>query len=405
MIKKRRRVTVRKIKEILRLHYESKFSNRSIAKACNVSPSTISDYLEREQSIGVDYKELLLLDDKSIFLKFYPENIKEKSSFKLPDMKYLHQEMRKVTLQLLWEEYKSKDASGYCRSQFFKLYRDFRKTLNPVMRIEHKAGDKMFVDFSGDKLHYVDKDTGKFTFFSMFELNAAVSEELEKLNNRPMQGLSKSRRQFFEEIDKPALKPLRTQIFEIFIWKKAKVHIDYHIEVERSYYSVPYKFLHKEVDIKYNDHTVEIYHEGNRIASHIRTFKQRLFVTDNIHRPHSHREYLDWTPERIRHWGTTIGKHTDDVMNNIMLSKRHVEHGYRACLGILRLSKKYSPERLEKACRKALAIGAVSYKTIRSLLKSNLEGSDVDIEVKPSAPIIHNNIRGSEYYQQEVVSA
>ena len=133
--KKSRNVTVRKIKEILRLYFEFGLSNRKIASACNVSPTTISYYLERAKSTGVDYKDLILLDDKAIFLMFYPENINDKNSLKLLDMNYLHQEMRKkgVTLQLLWEEYKATDATGYCRSQFFKFYSDFKKTLNPVM--------------------------------------------------------------------------------------------------------------------------------------------------------------------------------------------------------------------------------------------------------------------------------
>jgi len=513
---KRRKLSMRRIKEILRLYHEHKLSNRNIGRSCKISPTTVGEYIKTARLAEIDLKKVLELDDESIYSLLYPEKKIEESKIKqMPDMNYLNEELKKkgVTIQLLWEEYRSNNPEGYSRSQFFNLYGDWSQKLHPTLRINHKAGEKMFVDFSGDKPNYIDSLTGEIiyvelfvsvlgassytfatallsqrledwikghikafeyfggcpeivvpdnlksgvkraciydpeinplysemaehynlavmparaykpkdkakvengvlnsqrrilavirnkSFFSLSELNQGIQEALINLNKREMQIVKKSREQLFNEIEKPALKKLPSNKFELYNFKKAKVHIDYHIELKGNYYSVPYKYLHKYVEVKYNDLTVQIYCEGKRLATHCRSYKRGEFMTDDIHRPPSHAKYLEWTPARIKHWGKSMGLHTEALMKEIMSSRKHAEQGYRSCLGILRLSKKYSPERLDNACKRALLIGGINYRSIKSILEKGLD-KEVMIESEKESKIIeHENIRGGGYYEE-----
>jgi transposase len=239
------------------------------------------------------------------------------------------------------------------------------------------------------------------TFFSLDELNEAILEEVEKLNRRPMAVTGKSRRELFEEIEKPVLRPLPVERFEIYNYKKpTKLHIDYHVEVEKSYYSVPYTLIGKYVDVKYNSRVVEVYHNNRRVASHIRTYKKGKYITEDSHMPHEHRQYLEWTPERIKNWGGKIGLHTKTMMHRIMESKKHPEQGFRSCLGIIRLSKQYTPERVESACKRALAVEACNYGSVKSILQTGLDKVAYLDEHKKTNPIDHPNIRGRQYYRE-----
>ena len=236
------------------------------------------------------------------------------------------------------------------------------------------------------------------TFFGIAELNRAIAEEMEKLNGRPMALTASSRYDLFRERDKPALKPLPPERFVIASWKKAKVHIDYHVAVEKTYYSAPYTLIGQTVDIRYTSSVVELYHHNKRVASHVRINKPGAFVTENLHMPHHHRQYLEWTPERIKLWGEKIGPFTKELMARIMEHRDHPEHGFRGCLGIVRLAKIYSPERVENACKRALELEAYNYRSVQSLLKRNLErltpaGRNTIIP-------LHANIRGKDYYQE-----
>ena len=237
------------------------------------------------------------------------------------------------------------------------------------------------------------------TFFSLAELNEGIWEETEKLNKRPMAVINKSRYDLFIEIEKPVLKPLPLERFVIASWTKAKVHIDYHVKVEKTYYSVPYTLIGESLDIMHTGTVIEIYHKGKRVASHIKVNKPGAFVTENLHMPNEHRQYLEWTPARIKLWGQKIGPHTRNLMEEIMNHRVHPEHGFRSCLGIIRLSKTYSPERVESACKRALEIEAYNYKSVKSLLQMGLEGSVIDAENKKIIPL-HNNIRGNDYYRE-----
>jgi transposase len=237
------------------------------------------------------------------------------------------------------------------------------------------------------------------TFFSLAEINDAVAAELEKLNNRPMQGLGKSRNELFAEIDKPALKALPAERFQLREWKKAKVNIDYHITVQGSWYSVPYTLIGKEVEVCLTISTVEVLHNGKRVASHLRTHKKGFYVTADEHRPHSHKEHLEWTPERMKHWGESIGPQTGAMIEAIIKTVVHPEHAYRRCLGLLRLAKKCGNERLELACSRAIKLRAIGYQCVKNILDKGLERAELQLEPDElQLPFEHDNIRGSSYY-------
>jgi transposase len=502
---------MRKLKEVARLYLELNLGVRPIARACNISTSTAYLYVEKLKQLGATYPEVCEIEEDALYGLLFPRA--EKTSKSLPDFADLNKELKRkgVTLQLLYEEYKKDNPDGYERTQFYHLYHEWAKKGDPVMRFSHKAGEKVFVDFSGDKPRYQDPATGKIveaelfvsilgassyifaravpdqtkenfvdcnvraleyyggcpeclvpdnlkgavtqacyydpeinktfsamaehyhiavlptrtgkardkakvengvlqaqrrilavirnrTFFSITELNTAIYEETEKLNRRPMTLIDKSRYDLFMEIEKPALKPLPSERFIIASWKKAKVHIDYHVAVEKTYYSVPYPLIGQTVDIRYTGSVVEICHKGKRVASHARINKPGAFVTENLHMPREHRRYLQWTPERIKLWGEKIGPHTKELMDQIMEHRDHPEHGFRSCLGIIRLSKTYSPERVENACKRALELQAYNYKSVKSLLERSLE--NLSAHEKKNIVPLHANIRGGSYYRE-----
>jgi len=511
-VKKGRKKSMRTVREILRLHFEHNLSRRAIARACSVSPTTAGDHLDRILASGKDWQTISALDDSSLKTLLYPDGGKPARK-PLPDFDYLRLEMKKkgVTLQLLWEEYRSVHPDGYSRSQFCELYHQHGRTLDPVMRFEHKAGEKLFVDFSGDRPSYIDRETGEViepelfvavmgassrafakavanqqipewtrahvdafeyygcvpacvvpdqlksgvktscrydpeinpvyaelcahygvaviparpneprdkakvengvlnaqrrilaalrnrTFFSLEELNDAIAVELTKLNNRPMQGVGKSRNQLFEELDKPAMKALPVERFQLREWKKAKVHIDYHVAVNGSWYSVPYVFIGKEVAVCMTATAVAILHDGKRVASHARTYKKNVYVTLDEHRPPAHRKHLEWTPERMRRWGESIGVRTGAMIEAITESAVHPDQTYRRCLGLFRLAKRFGNDRLELACDRALRLRAIGFRSVKNLLEKGLETADVPENDEVSLPLFHDNVRGSDYY-------
>jgi transposase len=238
------------------------------------------------------------------------------------------------------------------------------------------------------------------TFFSLFELNQAIAVELIKLNKRPFQKMEGCRRSLYETIDRPALKPLPATPYELAEWKKVRVNIDYHVDVYHSYYSVPYQLTRQELDVRVTVRMVEIFHKGQRIATHIRCFRPGQLITDPAHRSPAHQKHLEWTPARIEQWANSIGPNTGTLIEQIIKSKLHPEQGYRSCLGVLRLGKHYSDERLEAAAARALAIGAVSYRSIKSILEKRLDQVPVQSTV-PTVVSNHKNLRGSLYYGKE----
>lgn len=510
----KKRLSMRKLKDVLRLKFECGLSNRKIASSCNVARSTVADYLERVQRCGISWPLPEGVSDTELERFLFPADPSSRSlKPPLPDFLYLHSELKRkgVTLFLLWQEYKERYSEGYQYSWFSNLYREWRGKLDVSMRQVHKAGEKTFVDYAGQTMEIVDRLTGEIReaqifvavlgasnytyaeatwtqslpdwigshvrmfeyfegcseilipdnlrsgisktcryepdinptyaamashygvaviparvkkpkdkakaeigvqvterwilarlrnrqFFSLSELNAAIRELLEELNNRPFQKIPGTRRSLFETIDKPALKPLPSTPFEYAEWKKAKVNIDYHIEVERHYYSVPHSHVKDKVDVRFTSSIVEIFHKGKRIASHVRSFKKGTHTTVREHMPKAHQKCSEWTPSRIIAWGEKTGTNVGNIFRKIMANRPHPEQGYRSCLGIIHLEKGYGSERLEAACKRALRIGSPSYKSVKSILKTGLDKQQLLID-EETDPVKHQHIRGSDYYQ------
>ena len=513
-----RRLSMRKIKEILRLHYEKGLSAREIARSLNIGRGTIKNYLDRIQEAGLSWPLAPEIDEATLEHQLFP-SLPPVSPEKrqMPAMEYLHQELKRkgVTLQLLWHEYKEKVPDGYQYSQFCLLYHQWAEKLDPCLRQEYRAGEKLFVDYAGPTLEVVDSETGEIreaylfvatlgasnytfaeatlcqdlpswiqshihafeffqgvteilvpdnlkdavtrpcryepdlnatyremaehyttviiparvgkardkakvesgvlqverwvmaplrhrTFFSLAELNEAIRNQLEVLNHRPFEKLQGTRKRLFDFLEKPALKPLPVHRFVFAEWKTARVNIDYHIEVDRHYYSVPYQLIHEKVEVRLTDTTVEVLFKGRRVASHLRSSLPGRYTTCPEHMPKSHQKYLQWSPSRLIRWAGTIGPHTQKLVTFILENRPHPEQGYRSCLGVLRLKKRYPPERLEAACARALAFKAYSYKNVESILKNGLDQQPLDgsSSSQPRLPLLeHENLRGRHYYQ------
>jgi hypothetical protein len=230
------------------------------------------------------------------------------------------------------------------------------------------------------------------------EANPAIHELLIKLNQKPFKKLPGSRQELFLNLDKPASRPLTVPPYEYAQWAKARVNIDYHIEVEGHYYSVPFALVHEQVDLRLTAATLEVLFKNRRVASHVRSNHKGQFTTLPEHRPSEHQEYLKWTPEHILRWMEKFGPHTATVAQEIINSKPYPEQGFRACLGLIRLGERYSKERLEAACLRAGRVKSYSYKSIKSILKTGLDQQPLD--PLPETPTcIHPHIRGNNYYQ------
>jgi len=237
------------------------------------------------------------------------------------------------------------------------------------------------------------------TFFSLDELNQRIWELLEGLNDRVMKVYGASRRQLFERHDKLALRPLPTARFAYGEWKRVRVNVDYHVEVDRHYYSVPHELVHEELEARLSAATVEIFRRGERVASHPRSTARGHHSTVAGHMPKAHQKHLEWTPSRIIHWASTIGPKTKALVEAILAERPHPEQGYRSCLGILRLGKQYGEARLEAACERACAVRARSYRNVEAILKHGLDKQPLpQSQAAELAPVEHENLRGRDYY-------
>ncbi|MBP2020209.1 transposase [Symbiobacterium terraclitae] len=238
------------------------------------------------------------------------------------------------------------------------------------------------------------------TFFSLREADLAVREAVEKLNNRPFQKLEGTRRSLYETLDKPALKPLPPKRYEYAEWRKAKVNMDYHVEVDRNYYSVPYQLVGETLDIRFTDGLIEALLRGKLVACHPRATGRGRYVTQIQHMPAAHRRHREWTPSRLVGWAESVGPQTVKLVTTILEQKPHPEQGYRSCLGIMQLGKKYGLERLEAASARAVISGAYSYSSMKSILASNLDQAPLPAPPDEQATPVHQNLRGPEYYAQ-----
>ena len=236
------------------------------------------------------------------------------------------------------------------------------------------------------------------TFFSLEEVNREIARLLKRLNTRPFKKLPGSRRELFEQLDRPALRPLPAQPYAFAEWKKVRVNIDYHVEIDGHYYSVPYQLVRKSLEARYSERTVECFHKGQRVASHVRSQLKGRHTTVAEHMPTSHRQYAEWTPQRLIRWAEKSGPATAGVVQTILERRAHPQQGFRSCLGIMRLGKSFGEQRLEAACRRALTLGACSYKSIESILRQGLDRKRVPEQQDLDLSITHENIRGSDYY-------
>jgi transposase len=236
-------------------------------------------------------------------------------------------------------------------------------------------------------------------FFSLFELNLAIRQLLDELNNRPFKKKEGTRRSQFEVLDQPYLQPLPPTLYEYSEWRKARVGIDYHIEVERHFYSVPFTFARRQVEVRLTAKTLECFVSGKRIALHARSHLAGSHSTQAEHLPKSHRAHLEWTPGRFLNWANEIGESTREVVKHLLWTRPHPEMGYRSCLGLLSLEKRYGRERLETACQRALLNQTPTRRSIVSILEQGVDKLPLAEEVEERPVIEHENIRGSSYYQ------
>jgi transposase len=505
---------MRKIRDALRLTLGERFSMRQASAALGIPFTTIHDYVHRSRCVGLSWPLPEDMDDTALEAVLFANAATPVSAHPGPDWNHVHRELRRkgVTLMLLHLEYKEQHPDGYQYSMFCQLYRRWQRQLDVVMRQEHVAGEKMFIDFAGQTIPVIEPATGVITeaqlfvtvlgasnylyaeafpsqelpywiaghvhacafyggaprilvpdnlrsavtkahryeplinrtyeemaahygcvviparprkprdkakcevgvliaerwilarlrnrtFYSFAELNAAIRELVDYLNRKPFKKLPGSRRSLFEELERPALRQLPATPYEFALWQTAKANIDYHLEVDRHYYSVPYRFVGEVCDVRLTTSTVESFLRGRRIASHLRSYKRGGYTTDPIHMPESHRRYLEWTPSRIVTWAQKTGPATAALAEGILKSRPHPEQGYRSCLGIMRLGKRFGPERLEAACKRALTVRAFSYRSVESILKHGLDRQPLPGQPAVHAHRLHENVRGPHYYQ------
>lgn len=238
------------------------------------------------------------------------------------------------------------------------------------------------------------------TFFSLAEANEAIQGLLVDLNSRRFKKMKEhSRLSLFESLDKPALRPLPAERYVFVQTLRARVHVDYHLEVDQHLYSVPYTLVGQQLDVRLGARVVDFLLHGKKVASHPRSFAKHGRSTITEHMPQSHRKHRDWSPGRFLNWANQKGPRTRDIVRHLLEDKPHPEHGYRACLGLLGLSRKYTPERLEAACERAMALRAPNYRSVKSILETGLDRQKLppheeDLFTTPS----HGNVRGPDYY-------
>jgi transposase len=504
------RLTLRKIREILRLKEEAGLSNRAIARACKISNSTVGEYLRRAAAAHVSWPLPEGISEEELYRKLFPEDMAPKEPERpLPDCEYIQKELKKkgVTLKLLWEEYKDQyPASHYQYTQFREYYHRWAKSQSPSARLPQAGGAVMEVDYAGMTLPLVNAETGevkqvsifvatlpasnyiyaeaqpsqekchwinghvrafaffggvpkilrpdnlktgvksphyyepdlnpsyqelaehyqvavlparvrrprdknhvengvqnverwvlaplrKETFFSLVDMNRAIQKQLEALNGKVMAQYGKSRRQLFEEIDQPELRPLPEKPYQFALWKTAKVNIDYHVAFEKHFYSVPHPLIGQQVEVKATERMVEIFHKGQQVAVHPRSSAQGRFSTRAEHMPSRHRFILELDADWLLKQAEEIGPHTTRYLKSLLEARSFPEQAYRSCLGVLSLARKYPHTLFETACERALQAHLRSYKELKAELEALSRQASTPVQ-----PIIHENLRGETYY-------
>jgi transposase len=510
------RVTMRRVREILRHRFEHKLGHKAISQRVGAAPSTVRETLRRTAASELRWPLGDEISDAVLEAALYGAPGKKTGHRRCPepDWAVIHRELKRkhVTLQIVWDEYIAEYADSYRYSRFCDLYRGWAAKLPVTMRQTHAAGDKLFVDYAGDKIGVVvDRLTGEVrdahifvavlgasslsyaeaswtetlpdwigchvhaleafggapalfvpdnakvavikaclydpqvnrsyaemaahydsavlptrprrprdkakveaavliverwlfgrlrhrVFYSLAELNAAIGALLVDLNDRRIRrAIGQTRRQLFEAIDRPALRPLPREPYVFAEWRQRRAGLDYHVEIERHYYSVPHRFAREAIEARITARTIELFHKGERIAAHMRGSGNGRHTTIPEHMPSSHRRFADWTIERITRESEAIGPCVALLCARILTDRPHPEQGFRACLGIVRLVRSFGRDRVEAACSRALDIGARTYGSVKSILANGLD--QVAAASPASAnPVDHPNIRGSRYY-------
>tara|TARA_B100001540_G_scaffold198513_1_gene174855 strand:- start:1010 stop:2551 length:1542 start_codon:yes stop_codon:yes gene_type:complete len=512
---------MRKIKDVLRLHYESGLSRRGVAQALNISYGSTVNYLNRAQQAGISWPLPDDLDERALGRLLFPSQpLTGQRRFTEPDYGAIHQELKRkgMTKQLLWQEYRQQHPDdGYSYAQFCHRYQEWLGKQQRSMRQLHRAAEKLFVDYCGLTLPVVNPDTGEVrpaqvfvavlgasnytfacahwtqsqadwlnahvqafeffggvpelvvpdnlksgvskahryepdinpayqqlaahygvavvparpykpkdkakaevavqiverwimarlrhqTFFTLASLNQAIRVLLDDLNQRPFKRLPGTRCSQFEQLDQPALRPLPAHPYQYADIKQARVHIDYHIEYDKHYYSVPHHLVKEKVEVQATATTVAIYRHGQRVVCHPRSYRQGAHSTCAEHMPHHHRAMSEWTPERFLNWAGDIGEATRAVVDQILQEKCHKEQSYRRVLALLSNAKKYGRERLNNACRRALMINSPTRSSVESILKQGLDqvpleqGHTDAVQEEQLSLDYHENLRGETYY-------
>jgi len=397
------RLPMRKLRDVLRLKYDSQLPLRGIAQACGLGLGTVSTYLQRAVAAGLTWPLPEDLDDAALEARLFTRPVAPAMADRvLPNWATLHQELKKpgVTLTLLWQEYRAEHPHGYAYSQFCERYRQWARRLKPSMRQVHRAGEKLFVDFSGKRPVLTHPTTGEFILVELVVgvLGASRYVYVEACPRQDLTAWITAHVRMVEFFGgSPAL--LRYELGE---WRDATVNIDYHAVVEYNYYSVPYQLVHQHVEVRLAAATVEIFLKGRRIASHRRRWGRGQFSTDPAHMPAAHRAHAEWTPSRLIAWAATTGPATAELVTAILAAKPHPEQGYRACLGLMRLSKHHGAERMEAACTRASHLRAPSYRTVATILATGADRVPLADGLEPPAVLpSHAHIRGRAYYTRE----
>lgn len=428
-----------KLKDILRLHHEAQLSYRQIARSLGLSLGVISKYLTRARLADIKWPLPPEVGEQQLLAILQPKRNGSVTALLCePDFAQIAVELSRkgMTRQLLWEEYAEQHPNNhYSYSRFAVLYRAWLKKQRISMRQTHTAGEKLFVDYAGLTLKIIDSRNGeerpaqvfvsvlgassytyaeagvqiverwimmrlrKLQLFTLADANSAIRALLDDLNNRPFKQRPGSRRSQFEAIDKSALKPLPKTPYTYRHIIKARAHIDYHVSYEGHHYSVPYKLRGEQVMLHVGEHCIDVFYQGKGVAQHPRAVSGQGGHTTNVtHMPKAHAKHQEWTPSRFLNWASQVGPATERVVRYQLQSRPHPEHGYRACLGILNLAKKYGNPRLENACLRAEKIGGLHYKNLASILKTSLDKLPIETDKQKTLPFTHSNVRGSDYY-------
>jgi transposase len=497
------RLSMRKIRDVLRLKFVAGLSDRAIARSIDVGRSTVQECLKRARASGLSWPLPDGVDDAQLQAQLYPRTVSV-VDIPLPDFAWVHRELshKGVTRDLLWREYRTQHINGLGYTAFCGQYRRWLKSADPVMRFEHRAGDKLFVDYAGHTIDLIDRSTGELRsaqifvavlgcsnytfaeatlsqtlpdwlgshvrafnffggapavvvpdnlksgvtrahrydpdinpayaelaahyniavlpararkprdkakveggvliverwilaclrhrqFFSLAELNEAIAALLLRLNSRRFKKLEGTRHSRFIELEAKALQPLPQRAYEYATWKKAKVHPDYHVQVEHGYYSVPYTMIRQQVDVRLSEHMIEILKDNVLITRHPRITKRNERKTIDAHRPDKHRAMIDNTVERILARAEVVGVATLAVLTEQFNRKKHPEVALRAAQGILRLKDDFTAAQLEAACAVALTYRLTSYRAIRGFITTPPKDPEPQ-----QLPLMHDNVRG-----------